>query len=158
MPSKDDLLAAPPLMEQIGDLQMQPTSQSRQLPEAMINVYLAGAVKSKGDTSDDYFKFERAYVSLGKDVIKISSEQSAFGYPVYASASYKLAIAGGKLVATNVGGSLGRLPIHPMLMEYCGFAFQQLWDALQKEHDAMDRMQSVSVEPGIFIFTTKPHG
>ena len=136
---------------------MQPTEQSRQLPEDMINTYLAGALKSKGDTSDDYFKFDRAFVNLSKDVIRITAQESAFGYPIYAGSSYKVNMSGGKIVATSVGGNIGRMPIHPLLMEYSGFIFQSLWDAMQREKDAMDKMQSVSVEPGQFVFTTKPH-
>ena len=157
VPTKDDLVNAPPLIEQIQDVQMYPTSQERQLPEQMINIYLATAVKSVGDNSQDYFKFDRAFVNLGKDVIKITAQQSAFGYPIYAGASYKLSIAGSALVATNVGGNLGRLPVHPMIMEYCGFAFQQLWSALQREKSLLDKMQSVQVQPGSFIFVTRPH-
>jgi hypothetical protein len=155
--TKEDLINAPQLIEQIEDAQMSATSQAYQLTEQMINLYLASAVKTKSDTSDDYFKFDRAFVALGKDVIKITAEESAFGYPIYAGASYKLSIAGGKLVATNVGGNLGRLPVHPMIMEYSGFAFQQLWDALQREKSLLDKMQSVTVQPGVFVFVTKPH-
>jgi len=157
VPSKQDLVGAPPLIEQIEELQMIQASQQRSLPEQTINLYLASAIKTKGDTSSDYFKFDRAFVNLGKDVIRVTAQESAFNYPIYAGASYKLSIAGGKLVADNVGGNLGRLPVHPMIMEYCGVAFQQLWDALQREKSLLDRMQSVSVQPGQFIFATKPH-
>jgi len=157
VPTKDDLMNAPQLVEAIEDLQMSTTPQARQLPEAMINLYLAGAVKAKGDTADDYFKFDRTFVNLGKDVIKITAQESAFGYPLYAATDYKLSIAGGKLVATNVGGSLGRIPVHPMIMEYCGFAFDQLWAALQREKSLLDNMQSVTISPGMFTFVTKPH-
>jgi hypothetical protein len=136
---------------------MSPTPQARQLPEASINLYLADAVKAKADTADDYFKFDRAYVNLGKDVIRITAQESAFGYPIYASTDYKLSIAGGKLVATNVGGSLGRIPVHPMIMEYSGVAFDQLWAALQREKSLLDNMQSVTISPGMFTFVTKPH-
>jgi hypothetical protein len=156
-PTKDDLMNAPQLVEAIEDLQMSPAPQARQLPEAMINLYLADAVKTKGDTADDYFKFERCFVNLGKDVIKITAQESAFGYPIYASTDYKLSIAGGKLVATNVGGSLGRIPVHPMIMEYCDSAFDQLWAALQREKSLLDNMQSVTISPGVFTFVTKPH-
>ena len=155
--TKEDILAAPNLLGQIGEVLMYPTPQARQLPETTINLYLASAIKPTGDTSQDYFKFDRAFVNLGQDVIKITAQESVFDYPVYAGASYKLSIAGGKLVADNVGGNLGRLPVHPMIMEYCGVAFQQLWDALQREKSLLDRMQSVSVQPGQFIFATKPH-
>ena len=157
--SKADLIEAPPLIEQIEELQMAQSAQSRQLPERTINLYIASAttIKGKGGTSEDYFKFDRAYVALGKDIIKITTQESAFNYPFYASASYNLSISGGKLVATNAGGSVGRMPIHPMIMEYCASAFQPLWDKFQRERYLLDKMQSVSVSPGEFVFTTKPH-
>jgi len=44
-----------------------------------------------------------------------------------------------------------------MIMEYCSSAFEQLWAALQRERSLMDTLQSVSLQPGLFIFTTKPH-
>jgi hypothetical protein len=155
IPTKDDLLDAPEIIEGMSDAQMGPP-KAYQLTEAQINLYLANTVKTKGGTSDDYFKFDRAFVNLGKDVIKITAQESAFNYPIYASTYYKLSIAGGKLVATNVGGNLGRLPVHPMIMAYCGTAFDQLWAALQRENTLLDSMQSVSVQPGVFTFVTKP--
>jgi hypothetical protein len=157
IPTKDDLLNAPQITQDIEDLQMSPAPQTRQLTEPMINLYLANAIKTTGDTSADYFKFDRAFVNLSKDVIRITTQEEAFGYPIYAGTSYKLAIAGGKIVATNVGGNVGRLPVHPMIMEYCSSAFDQLWASLQREKSLLDNMQSVSVAPGAFVFVTKPH-
>lgn len=155
--SKEDLLNAPPLVEGIEDLQMSPSPQARQIPEATVNLYLASAVKAKDPNSGDLVTFDRVFVSLGKDVIKITEEETAFGYKIYPAASYKLSISGGKLVATNVGGSLGRMPVHPMLMEYCTFAFDGLWASLQHEKSLLDNMQSVTLSPGMFTFATKPH-
>lgn len=113
IPTKDDLLGAPQLSQGIEDLQMNPTPQICQLKEAEINLYLATAIKTKGNTSDDYFKFDRAFVNLGNGVIKITAQESAFGHPIYAATSYKLSIAGGKLVATNVGEALAVFPSIP---------------------------------------------
>jgi hypothetical protein len=155
--TKDDLANAPQMVEDIEDLQMSPTPQARALPQDTINLYLASAVRNKGDTSGDYFTFDRCFALLSKDVITITCQESAFGYPIYAGTSYKLSIAGGKLVATNVGGNLGRLPVHPMIMQYCSFAFDQLWAALDREKGLMDNMQSITITPGVFTFVTKPH-
>ena len=155
--NKEDLLGAPQLIQEIEDLQMSPSAQPAKLSEETINLYLASAVRAKSDTAADYFRFDRVFVNLGKDVIGITAQESAFDHPIYAGASYKLSIAGGKLVATNVGGNLGRLPVHPMIMEYCGFAFQHLWDALQREKALLDKMQSVTLEPEGFTFVTRPH-
>jgi hypothetical protein len=155
--TKDALLDAPNLLGDIGDLQMSTSPQTRTLSEDTINLYLASSIHNRGDTSGDYFKFDRTFANLGHDVIKITAQESAFGYPLYASTYYKLSIVGNKLLATNVGGSLGRLPVHPMIMAYCGQAFDQLWAALQREKELLDRMQSISIQPKAFTYTTKPH-
>jgi hypothetical protein len=157
VPTNDEKLGAPQLVQEIEDAQMSPVAQSGKLTKQTINLYLANAIKAKRDTAQDYFKFDRAFVNLGKDVIKITAQESAFDHPIYTGASFKLSIAGGKIVATSVGGNLGRLPVHPMIMEYCGFAFQHLWDALAREKSLMDKMESVSVQPEAFTFITKPH-
>jgi hypothetical protein len=158
MPTKDDLLGAQGIMENIEDVQMSHSPESRQLPQAMINLYLANAIKSGNTASGDYFVFNRAFVSLGKDVIQITNQESAFGYPLYAASSYKLSIAGGKIVAANVGGAIGRLPIHPMVMDYCAdYFFDPLWKSLAREKSLMDGMASINISPGVFTFTTKPH-
>lgn len=94
-PSKDDLLNAPQIMQDMEDSQMYTVPQKRQLTEPAINLYLANALRTRGDTSDDYFKFDRAFVNLGKDVIKVTTQLSAFNYPIYAGSSYTLSIAGG---------------------------------------------------------------
>jgi len=157
IPTKEELLEVPPLLEQIEELQLVQSPQTRQLPEKIINLYLYSAIKTRGDTSDDYFKFDRAFLNLDKDVVRFTAQESVFNYPIYAGAMYKVSIAGGKMVATNIGGNLGRLPVHPMIMEYCGSAFQSLWNALQREKSLLDRMQSIAIQPGVFLFTTKPH-
>jgi len=156
-PTKDAVLDAPNLLDQMGDAQMSTAAQTQSLTQDSINLYLASAVHNRGDTSGDYFKFDRAFVNLGNGFIKITAQESAFGYPIYASTDYKLSIGANKLVATNIGGSLGRLPVHPMIMTYCDAAFQQLWAALDREKQLLDRMQSVSIQPQAFTYTTKPH-
>lgn len=156
--SKDDIENASEVLSNIQELELSNVpGPPHVLSQSLINDYLAGQIHAAGDTSGDYFKFERAFVNLGKDVIRITADVSAFGYHFYAGSSYKIAIAGGKLVSTNVGGNLGRLPVHPLVMEYCGVAFQHLWDALQRERDVMNKMQSVTVQPDGVTIVTKPH-
>ncbi len=47
VPSKDDLLGAPPLVQDFADLQMQTAPQTRMLSESMIDLYLASAIKTE---------------------------------------------------------------------------------------------------------------
>ncbi|HEX4085810.1 MAG TPA: zinc ribbon domain-containing protein [Chthoniobacteraceae bacterium] len=159
VPTKEDIENASEVLSQMQELQLSSVQEPPQaLSQKRINDYLAGQIHAAADTSGDYYKFERAFTNLGKGVIRITADVSAFGYHFYAGSSYKIAIVGGKLVSTNVGGNLGRLPVHPMIMTYCGVAFQHLWDALQRERDVMNKMQSVTVQPGGVTFVAKPHG
>lgn len=157
VPSKEELLQAPGLIEYIEDAQMSTAPEARTLNQATINLYLATAVHSRSDAASDYFKFDRAFINLGQDSIKITAQESAFDYPIYAATVYRLSISGGKLLATNLGGYLGRLPVHPLIMAYCDAAFSQLWDALKREKDLLDKMESITIQPDAFTFVTHPH-
>ena len=121
-----------------------------------MNLYLAKAIRTNAGAESDYFKFERAFVNFGQDVCKVTAQESILGHPLYAGSMYKLSVSGNKLLATNIGGNLGRLPVHPLIMEYAQLALQHLWAALARERKLMDGMQSVSVQPGQITLVTRP--
>lgn len=157
-PTHDELMEAQPLAEQIEGQQGSPAPRQFTISEQVANLYLAKTIRPGAGAQDDYFKFERAFVNFGQDVCKVTAQESAFGHPIYAGAMYKLSISGNKLLATNIGGNLGRLPVHPLIMEYSQMALQHLWEALARERKLMDNMQSVSVQPGQITMVTKPAG
>jgi len=127
------------------------------MTDAEINGFLQNSLKAKSTgLIGDELKFLRAYVTLDEGVIRITTVQSIFDYPLYGSSYYMLAIKDKKLVATNVGGNFGRLMIHPRIMMYIDFAFQKLWVALSREKKLLDQFQSIEVHKGHVDVISKP--
>jgi hypothetical protein len=153
---KDELADAPPLASILEEQMQVRSPQSLSMDEATINKYLAATVKAQSsDGTSDYFKFDRVFVNLSEGVCRITIQHSLFGHPIYLGSDYQLAIANNQLQATPVGGSLGRLPVHPQLMQYSDILFEKLWEALKREHRLMDSMQTVEVHKGRIVAVTK---
>lgn len=157
MPKKGDFADAPPIALKLEEISQQPAAQRLIMSAEIINNYLRNTVKSGPDQGmlGDTVKFERAFVNLREGACRITSQQTAFDYPLYASADYQLAIQNKKLVATSVGGSIGRLPLHPLLMQYSDLLFQKLWDALSREHKLLDGMGSIVVHKDQIVIISK---
>ena len=108
-----------------------------------LNEYLSRTIRAR--KSENWMKYERTFVRLRPGTAWTSLEFSLFDYPLYATVGYDPVREGGKIVAKNVGGYLGRLPVHPVLMPYLTSPFQTLWDALKHEREMLARMQAVRV-------------
>lgn len=120
------------------------------------NNHLRSNVRSKaGGASIPGVKFERAFVRFEPGVCRIGMQRSVMGYHLYSQSSYKVDLSTGKLVATNVGGSFGRLPVAPWIMKYADITFKRLWSALQRERGQIEKMQSVVIEKGRITLVTR---
>jgi len=155
---KGELVEAPQLIMILEDASSTHTMQRLAIDEKGINDYLNNSVKAKkidlpffGDAA----KFDRVFVNTEEGVCRVVEQQSLEDYPLYLASSYRIEIKGGKLVATNVGGSIGRMPIHPRLMQAVELAFQDLWEGLKRERRILDKMQAVEVHKGKIIVVTK---
>lgn len=123
--------------------------------EAQVNAYLGNALKSKQAALSKLLKFERALVSFDEGVCRITAERSLFGFSLFTATSSKVALENGKLVASNIGGSIGRMPIHPMVMKYGDIIFSDLWTALDREKKAVAKMGGIEFQPQTVILTAK---
>jgi len=137
-------------MEALGS----PTPARVSFSDNDINNYLKRAIKTK-DTMVPGVQVVHAYVACLPGVLRIYSEQSAFGYPTFSRIDYKLEVKDGKFIPTVVGGSFGKLAVDPQLMQYADYAFGTLWDSLQREHKQMDKMLTVTVQQGRIDLVTK---
>ncbi|PZR71837.1 MAG: hypothetical protein DLM73_14925 [Chthoniobacterales bacterium] len=124
--------------------------------EAQVNAYLAGALKSKQAALSKVFDFERALVNFDENVCRVTAERSLFGYSFFSATSSKVALENGKLTASNIGGSIGRMPIHPAVMQYADIMFSDLWSALEREKKAVAKMGSIEFHPQAVVLTPKP--
>jgi hypothetical protein len=123
--------------------------------ETQVNLYLGNTLKSKQAALSKVLQFERALVNFDEGVCRITAERSLFGYSLFTATSSKVAIENGKLVPSNVGGSIGRMPIHPMMMKYADIIFSDLWTALDREKKAVAKMGAIEFQPQTVILTAK---
>jgi hypothetical protein len=160
---KDTLLDSQELLIKINNAQTQKNSLTFALTEEQMNKYLQATIKEQATgLIGDEVKFKRVYVHCVQDdpkqpgVCWIWSEQSLFDYSLFASAGYQLSIANNQVNAKCVGGYLGRLPVHPLLMQYGDVMFSKIYETLAHEHKTMNQMQSIEVQKGRIVFVTKP--
>jgi len=131
-----------------------PTPRVVSFTEDDVNQYMKKAVKTQ-DTMIPGVQLVHATVKCSPGVLRIYSEQSAFGYPIFFRIDYKLDVKDGKFTPTIVGGAFGRIAIDPQLMQYADYAFGTLFTSLQRDHKQMDKMQKVTVYEGRIDLVTK---
>jgi hypothetical protein len=126
-----------------------------QYTEAQVNAFLASSLKSKQAALSKLLPFERAIVKFDENMCQVTAQRSLFGYSVFTTTSAKVVLQNGTLVATNLGGSIGRLPLHPVLMKYADLLFRDLWAALDRERKAVSKMGAIEFHPQAVVLTPK---
>jgi len=123
--------------------------------EAQVNAYLGNALRSKQTALSKLLQFERAIVNFDENVCRVTAERSLLGYSIFTATSSKVTLQDGKLTASNNGGSIGRLPIHPALMKYGDLIFSDLWTALEREQKSVSKMSAIEFHPQTVVLTPK---
>ena len=121
-----------------------PTPRALTFSEDEVNQYFKQMLKAK-EGAIPGVQFTRAYVNLTPGSLRINSENSLVGYPVYSGVTYRVEVKDGKFLSTVIGGNFGRLAVDPQLMRYADTAFQGLWTSLKREREKMDKMSSIVV-------------
>src|SRR6266487_4367702 len=120
-----------------------------------INAYLAYRLTSKKNAlNKPFLTFVRATASFRDGACTIGMERSLFGHSIYSQTSYRVDAGAGKIAATNVGGWIGRLPVHPTIMRFADIIFADLWSALERERKLLAKMGAVSFHDGGVTITT----
>jgi hypothetical protein len=127
-----------------------------QYTEAQVNAYLASALKGKQAALGKLLDFERAVVKFDETICSVTAERSLFGFSVFTTTSSKVALQNGAIIAANNGGSIGRLPVHPLLMKYADPLFADLWVALERERKSVAKMGAIEFHPQAVVLTPKP--
>ena len=114
-----------------------------------INAYLGYRLTSKKTAlNKPLLTFVRATASLRDGGCTISMERSLFGYSIYSRTSHQVDAGAGKIAATNVGGWIGRLPVHPVIMRFGDVIFADLWSALDRERKLLSKMGALTFHDG----------
>ena len=127
-----------------------------QYTEAQVNAYLGSALKNKQAALSKLLGFERAIVKFDETICSVTAERSLFGFSVFTTTSSKVTLQNGTLTAANIGGRIGRLPIHPLLMKYADPLFADLWGALDRERKTVAKMSAIEFHPQAVVLTPKP--
>jgi hypothetical protein len=125
--------------------------------DAQVTGYLGNALKGKQAALSKLLQFERALVKFDESSCRITVERSLFGFSVFTATSHIVTLQDGKLTASNNGGSIGRMPIHPALMKLADpILFGDLWTALDREKKLVVKMAAIEFHPQTVIVTPKP--
>ncbi len=134
---------------------MEPRAAPLQYSDEQVNAYLAYTFKGKQAALSKYLQFERALVAFDEGYGRFTVERSLFGFSLFTTASYDARIENGKIVTTNRGAQIGRLPIHPALMQYGGILFTDVRAALERERKSIVKLGSIEFHPHVVAFTPK---
>lgn len=146
-------LVSSDMMEAIQSAQPRAISFS----EDDVNEYLKKQVKP-GETMIPGVDVTRTYVAFTPGLIRIGTEYSVWGYPIFTDIYFRVEFKEGKFTTPIAAGNFGRLQIDPRLMEYGEMIFQSTWDSLKRERAQMDRMSAVDIKKGQITLITKGLG
>jgi len=119
-----------------------------------VNAYLTYRFTGKKKVLNNaVLTFVRGTASFQEGSCTIGVERSFFGYSLFTRASYRVDTSAGKIAATNNGGWIGRLPVHPMIMQFGGIIFADVWLALERERKLLGKMAAVSFHDGSVTIT-----
>ena len=92
-----------------------------------------------------------------ENVCRVTAERSLFGFSIFTTTSSSVSLGTGTLNASTKGGSIGRLPVHPLLMKYAEpLLFGDLWTALDRERKSVAKMNAIEFHPQAVVLTPKP--
>lgn len=115
-----------------------------QYSEDQVNSHLGSVLKNKqAALNKPFLEFRRGLVEFREDVCAITVERSLFNFSVYTTAVYALRVGEDKPVISNKGGSIGRLAIHPVLMQFLDILFADVWTALDRERKLVLKMGGI---------------
>ena len=120
-----------------------------------VNNYLTTALKRKKTSILDkpLLEFRRGVAQFHEGVFHMTAERSVFGLSIYASVFYRVNVQNGKIGAACEGGTIGRMPIHPQLMQYMGFLLGDVWKALEQDEKQVAKFAAIEFHPKTVTLT-----
>jgi hypothetical protein len=143
------------LATEIAAIQSSPVAKQLVVTEQDANTYLRTLKTKIAPGFISGVAFSRAFVNFEPGTCRLGVEQSFWGRSVYYSITYFLETRDGRFMATPISASVGRVSIHPRLLQGAEFAFKGLSQALSRERDFMSKMQAVTVEKGRILLVTR---
>ena len=123
--------------------------------DEQVNAYLAYTLKSKQTLLSKYLNFERAVVGFREGYAWVTAQRSLFGHSVSTTALFSMQVRDGAVHVTARGGSIGRLPVHPLLMQHADFLFADLRGVLERERKSISKLGGVEFREKTVSFLPK---
>jgi hypothetical protein len=159
IPTDEERLTAPQLNLVLERSSQTTTPQSIVLNEPVVNAYIASRVRSKptelfaGLTATN----ESVLVAFKDKLVNITVSNKISVVTLHFTTRYDLALKDGKLIASLKGGSIGRAPLHPLLMNsFEQLVFPSVWKALESEYKVLGAMRSITVDDGKITIISEP--
>ena len=114
--------------------------------------YILGRKKEKEKLDHFLLEFDRAVAAFQPGRCNLTVGRSIFGYSVYLSNDFAVESTNGNVNAASMGGAIGRLPVHPALMQHASFLFNDVAAALERERKLIAHTGSVQVGDKEIIF------
>jgi hypothetical protein len=134
---------------------MEPRGQVLRYSDEQATAYLGYALKSKQAALSKYLEFKRAVVHFDEGDAAVTVERALFGWPLYTTALFTPRLENGNITAKARGGSIGRLPVHPALMQYGDILFADLRTALDRERRSIVKLSAMELHPKQIVFVAR---
>jgi hypothetical protein len=110
-----------------------------------VNSYLASSLRRKDAPSrSSLLPVRRVLVRFQEGLCTVAIERQLIGKFLLASeSSYRVRMENGKILAETTGGSIGRMPIHPMLLKMGNPLLEPLWKWLARERNSVAKMTAI---------------
>lgn len=120
-----------------------------------VNNYLSTALKRKKASMLDkpMLEFRRGVAQFDEGVFRMTAERSFLGLSLYTTLFYRSNFQDGKITAISDGGMIGRMPIHPLVMQYAGFMLNDVWKALEQDKKQVARFSAIEFHPNTVVLT-----
>lgn len=154
-PAGKDLELGPQIGLDLENALLQHRGTQLTYQQDQVNNYLSTALKRKKTSILDkpMLEFRRGVAQFDEGVFRMTTERSAFGWSLYTSIFYRTNVHDGKISAVCQGGMIGRMPIHPLLMQYAGFMFDDVWKALQQDEKQLAKFAGIEFHSKSVVLT-----
>lgn len=116
--------------------------------QQQVNDYLASTIRrGNSPAKQGYFPIRRLFAQFDEGVFTMTSAYSFFGLPLYDSGSYQVQIDKGTFATHCTGGHIGRMPVHPWLMQRLGLLLGKSWSTLDREAKQIARLAGIEFHP-----------
>jgi hypothetical protein len=116
--------------------------------EEQANSYLASTVRRKDSPAQQgYFPLQRVFVQFQEGQCWVHVERRILKLSIFSGSVYRVAINNGKITTTNLGGYIGRMPIHPVLMKYADILLGKAWECVARERKSVARLAGIEFHP-----------